>query len=122
MQTVYTTRKQRLEELLHEHGSIAELNEALGWPRTDARLSRIRNENSRKDRGDKVFRMGDAIAREIEKSLNLPEGWMDTPAMPDPNTPVAKAVELLNAMEPEKQYQAVRLLDALVEPKMKTGT
>lgn len=118
MQTVYKTRKQRLEQLIKEHGSIAELNNALGWTRTDSRLSRIRNENQRTDRAGKAFQMGDPMAREIERTLKLPEGWMDTPesSYDDLQTPADKARAIIMAMEPEQQYQALRLLDALTEP------
>jgi len=117
MQTVYVTRKQRLEQLIKKHGSIAELNNALGWARTDSRLSRIRNENQRTDRAGKVFQMGDPMAREIERTLKLPEGWMDTPDSYDQlETPADKAKAMIMAMEPEQQYQALRLLDALTEP------
>lgn len=117
MQTVYVTRKQRLEQLIKKHGSIAELNNALGWARTDSRLSRIRNENQRTDRAGKVFQMGDPMAREIERTLDLPEGWMDTPDSYDQlETPADKAKAMIMAMEPEQQYQALRLLDALTEP------
>lgn len=99
MQTVYETRRQRLEMLIKKHGSIAGLNERLGWARTDSRVSRIRNANARSDRDGKVFQMGDAMAREIEETLALAEGWMDTPPSyaethgePDP---ISKAVTLM---------------------------
>ena len=65
--------------LLRKYGTFAAMNEALGWPRTDSRLSRIKNANARTDRGGKIFQMGDAIARELEGTLGLEEGWMDTP-------------------------------------------
>lgn len=114
MQTVHETRRQRLDILLTRFATIAALNEALGWPRTDSRLSRIKNANARPDREGKVFQIGDSIAREIEATLKLGIGWMDTPpsqaeidGKPDP---VTKALEILSVMEPEAQYQALRLL------------
>lgn len=127
MQTVYETRRQRLEMLIKKHGAIADLNEALGWSRTDPRISRIRNANVRTDRDGKVFQMGDAMARGIETTLRLEEGWMDTPPnyadlSDNPNDPISKAVDLLQAMEPEARYQALRLLGALAEPSAANGT
>ena len=126
MQTVYETRRQRLEMLIKKHSSIAYLNEALGWARTDPRISRIRNANTRTDRDGKVFQMGDAMARSIETTLNLDEGWMDTPPTYSElhGTPdlAARASEILSAMEPEAQYQAIRLLDALAQPPKTNGT
>lgn len=126
MQTVHDTRRQRLEMLIKEHGSIAKLNEELKWPRTDSRLSRIKNANTRTDRDGKVFQMGDNIAREIEQTLKLESGWMDTPPSyaelhGEPDT-IGKALALLQAMEPEARYQAVRLLDALAQPPLANGT
>jgi hypothetical protein len=123
MQTVHTTRVQRLEQLIDRYGSIAKLNEALGWVRTDSRLSRIRNQNQRTDREGKVFQMGDPMAREIEKTLNLDEGWMDTPPSYDLPTesPADKAKAMVAAMEPQQQYQALRLLDAIAQPEVKVA-
>jgi hypothetical protein len=76
MKTVAEIRRENLQELIDQTGSIAELNERMGWDRTDPRLTRIRNANVRGDRG-KPFQMGDAMAREIERAMGLEEGWMD---------------------------------------------
>lgn len=120
MQTVHETRKQRLEMLIEQHGTIAKLNEALGWTRTDSRISRIRNSNARSDRDGKVFQMGDGMAREIEGVLKLEVGWMDTPpSLHDqygPSEPLDKMAALLAAMEPEMQYKVVRMVAALAQP------
>jgi len=125
MQTIYETRRQRLEMLITKHGIIADLNEALGWARTDSRVSRIKNANARTDRDGKVFQMGDAMAREIETALKLPDGWMDTPPtyadLHEADDPISKAVTLLQAMEPDARYQAVRLLGALAQPPNTNG-
>lgn len=77
MQTVAETRRGRLEELIRRHGSIALLNEALHWPRTDPKITQIRNANLRSGR-NKPYQMGDAMARQIEQALGLSRGWMDT--------------------------------------------
>lgn len=120
MQTIHDTRKQRLEMLIEKHRSIAELNDALGWPRTDSRLTRIRNGNTRTDRDGKVFQMGDAMAREIETALKLETGWMDTPPSLSEqyghSEPLDKMAALLAAMEPEMQYKVVRMVAALSQP------
>jgi hypothetical protein len=120
MQTVHDTRRQRLERLIQQYGSIAALNEALSWPRTDSRLSRIRNENARPDRDGKVFQMGDNIAREIEATLNLGTGWMDTPPSLSEqyakSEPMERMASLMAVMEPEMQYKVVRMVAALSQP------
>lgn len=120
MQTVHDTRRARLSILLDKHKTFAALNEALEWPRTDSRLSRIKNANVRTDREGKVFNMGDAIAREIEKKLNLEEGWMDTPptyfelhGLEDPR---AKVLELMEHMPQSEWATVVRLVDAIAQP------
>lgn len=79
MKTVAETRRERLEELIRRHGSIAVLNEALQWPRTDPKLTQIRNANARTGRAT-GYQMGDAMARQIELTLGLSRGWMDNPA------------------------------------------
>ncbi len=126
MQTVHDTRRQRLEMLIEQHGSIAKLNEALKWPRTDSRLSRIKNANARSDRDGKVFQMGDNIAREIEDTLDLGTGFMDTPPsyadLHGQVDPIAKALDIMSSMEPETRFQALRLLDAIAQPPKANGT
>lgn len=124
VQTIHDTRRQRLGMLISRYGSIADLNEALKWPRTDARLTRVKNANARTDRKGQVFQMGDTMARDIEEALGLPAGWMDTPPtyaeLHGVDDPVSKTLELLQAMEPEMQYRVVRMVTALSEPS--TGT
>lgn len=125
MQTISETRRQRLELLIKKHGSIAEVNTAIGWARTDATLSLIRNAIKRKGRKT-PFQMGDAMAREIEEALKLPEGWMDTKPSAfeqyGEHDPRVKAMQLLESMPPEQWHTAVRLLDALAQPTTPTLT
>ena len=111
--------------LLDRYGTLAALNEALGLARTDATLSQIKNQSAHHKTG-KPRAMGDDLARKFEAALELQEGWMDTPptyadlhGQPDA---ISKAVQLLEAMEPAAQYQAVRLLDALAQPQKANGT
>jgi hypothetical protein len=125
VQTIAETRRQRLTMLLAKHKSLAELNDRLGLARTDATLSQIKNQSAHHKTG-KPRAMGDELARRIEGALDLPEGWMDTPPTyaelhGEPDT-IGKALALLQAMEPEARYQAVRLLDALAQPPLANGT
>lgn len=61
-------RRARLEALILEHGSAAELERITG---TDATY--IRNIKNG------VRQMGDELARRFEEKLEKPRGWMDTP-------------------------------------------
>lgn len=127
MKTVDETRRMRLDMLLEKYGSFANLNEALGWTRTDSRLSRIKNQNQRTDRDGKVFQMGSPMARAIEQALNLPTGWMDTPPtyaeLSSEDDPRARVLQLMENMPPEQWGVAVRLLDALAQQEpQKNGT
>ncbi|WP_343593803.1 hypothetical protein [Paracidovorax wautersii] len=120
MKTVDETRRIRLDMLLEKYGSFANLNEALGWTRTDSRLSRIKNQNQRTDRDGKTFMMGSPMARSIEVALQLPTGWMDTPPTYDElskgDDARAKALEIMEHLPADQWNTAVRLLAALAEP------
>lgn len=125
MQTVHETRRQRIGLLKKKHGRWSVINELLGWDKTNTRLSQIHSGTLRSDRGTPYI-MGDETAREIEQKLGLESGWMDTPPTyaelhGEPDT-IGKALALLQAMEPEARYQAVRLLDALAQPPLANGT
>lgn len=117
--TVHETRLARLQMLLREYGSVAALNEALGWARTDVKLMQIKNENQRPGRG-KAYQMGDAMARAIEQKLDKPRGWMDTPPsfaeMHGESDPRAKLQLLMEQMPSDQWPLAIRLLDALAQP------
>jgi hypothetical protein len=127
VQTVYETRRMRLEMLIKKHdGKLANLNEALGLERNHAQLARIRNNNARTDRPGKTFAMGDAQAREIEEKLSLGLGWMDTPPsyseMNGEEDPRAKVLLLMEAMPSDQWATVVRLVDAIAQPPKMTGT
>ena len=115
MQTASETRRQRLEILRLRYGSMANLNEAIGWPRTDGQLNLFKNKSVRANGA--IHQMGDKIAREIEQALNLPPGWMDTPPtykeMRGEEDPISKAIVIMENMLEADQYKALRLLDAL---------
>jgi hypothetical protein len=83
LKTASETRRERLESLIGQHGSVAELNDAVGLARTDPRLSQIRNGSLRSGRQAGRYLMGHAMARQIEQALSLPVGWMDTPQASD---------------------------------------
>jgi hypothetical protein len=80
MMTVHETRRARLQQLAEMKGGMANLCEALGLARSDtARFTRITNANVRHERGATPYVMGDDLARNIEETLRLERGWMDTP-------------------------------------------
>lgn len=118
MKTIAEIRRERVEELILRFATIANLNVALGWPRTDPKLAQIRNANTRPGR-DKPYQMGDAMAREIEEVLGLERGWMDNASNPYALPSDSRTATLLRIMEamPEWQKdQAVKIVAALAEP------
>jgi hypothetical protein len=125
MQTVSETRRTRLEMLIKKYGSVAEVNAAMGWARTDPKLTQIRNANARAGRS-KPYQMGDAMAREIETTLKLEHGWMDTPPtyaeLHGEEDPRTKVMQLMEAMPPDQWATVVRLVDAVAQPAAATGT
>lgn len=125
MQTIAETRRQRLQMLLAKHNnSLAELNEALGLDRTDSTLSQIRNQSAHSRTG-KPRSMGDDLARKIEKSLGLEEGWMDTPPtyaeLLGEEDPMTKAILALEQLNREQIPVATRLITAIAQPEKKLG-
>lgn len=126
VQTIDETRRTRLEMLIQQHGKLADLNEALGYPRNASQLARIKNRNARSDRPGKFYEMGDDQAREIEEKLSLGRGWMDTPptyaelhGKSDPRTMV---LQLMESMPTDQWATVVRLVDAVAQPTAATGT
>lgn len=120
MQTVSETRRARLTMLVKRHGnSLAALNEVLGLDRTDATLSQIRTQAKHSKTG-KPRVMGDDLARKIEEKLGLTTGWMDTPPsyaeLAGEDDPRAKIEHMVQEMQPEEWYTALRLLSALKKP------
>lgn len=118
--TVHETRRARLLALIEKFGSLAALAERLGRARNDtANLSRIANANVRHERGGTTYVMGDDLARSIEAALQLPTGWMDTPAIAEQasNDPrIKEMVKLLTAMDSRQRDQAMKIVAALAEP------
>lgn len=121
MKTVEETRRERLQMLVDQHGGMANLVEKLGSARNEtATLTRILNANIRHERGGQPYVMGSPKAREIEKTLGLPEGWMDTPPGLSEqfgnSAALDKVAELMATMEPEMQYMVVRMVAAASQP------
>lgn len=121
MKTIAEIRRLRLERLIEIHGSIADLNEALGRPRNHSKISQLRNANMRKDRG-KPVQVGDAAAREIETLLKLESGWMDNLPYNDDPTIDDKLRHLHHVAEALTPYQVDQLIKigaTLAEPEPK---
>lgn len=77
VKVVEEVRRERLLELREEFGSLAELNEALGFTRTDSTISQIINRSANsKTKTPKT--MGSSLARDLEAAAKKPRGWMDT--------------------------------------------
>lgn len=109
--------------LVRKYGSVAQLNRALGWEETNARLYQIHNRSVRKDRGT-LYEMGDPTAREIEEKLSLQEGWMDTPpnySEMHQDDRITHVMRVMESMPEWKRDQAMRLVDTIAEPAPKRG-
>lgn len=118
VKTVEETRREKLQSLIRQHGGTAALVERIAVPEINAsRLSRIANANVRHDRGGAVYVMGSEVARQIEESLGLETGWMDTPltyaeihGAEDPRATLMLAME---SMTVSQLYTAAALIQAL---------
>lgn len=105
MQTVFDTRRTRLRLLRDKYKTWGDFNEAIGWPRTDPRLSQIHSQSIRSGRGT-PFVMGDSTARHIEAKLGLVVGWMDTPpsyAELDPDPMIADLLQVARQLREENR-------------------
>lgn len=115
MNTVEETRLLRLKMLVERHKEAARLAEVLG--KAPAQISQYITKNRS---------IGSTFARETEECLGLPRGWMDTPPtyaeLQDKPDPMTMALAVMEQMPEDLQRQALRLLDALAQPPIKTGT
>lgn len=80
MATIHDFRRENLIRLLKDFPSIADFNERLGRDRNNPTFTMIKNQSGLTNGRTRV--MGDSLAREIEKKLELQEGWMDVPHEP----------------------------------------
>lgn len=119
MNTVFETRRLRLGMLIAKHGKIADLNRALGWEETNGRLYQIHNRSIRSDRGT-PYELGDPTAREIEATLKLETGWMDTPPtyaeIHGEDDPRSKAHILMDSIADDQVHMVLRLITAVAQP------
>jgi hypothetical protein len=125
LMTVHEVRRARLLMLVEQYKGMANLCEALGFARNDtARLTRIANANVRHERAGKPYVMGDDLARQIEGSLQLERGWMDTPPAyaPPPDQRIAHVLKIMESMPEWQLDQAVKIVDTLAQPARKNGT
>jgi len=76
MKTIEEIRHDWLLRLVEKHGTVANLNAALGRTRTDATLTQIKNK-APNTRSGKVRSMGSDLAREIEERLGIERGTLD---------------------------------------------
>lgn len=123
MRTINEIRHANLLLLIDEYGSLAELNDQLGLPRTDATLSQIKN-RSKDSKTGKPRVMGDVLARRMEAALGKQTGWMDNPQYKQGTrgARVALAVQLMERMPDWQVDQAIKILDTIAEPPARTGT
>jgi hypothetical protein len=99
MKFVEEIRRERLRALVEEKGGLAGLNAALNRGSRDATLSQILHANVDSKTG-RPREMGSKLARDIEKELKLPRGWMDN----DPDLwPFASFTAERFAALPERQ-------------------
>ena len=82
MATAKEIRRENLKVLVERFGSMKSLNERLG--RKDNTLTQILNASIHSETGKKK-QMGDRLARSIEQTLSLGDGWMDADHSADPN-------------------------------------
>lgn len=74
MISIREIRRNNLQRLVERHDTMKNLNEVLD--RKDNLLTQILNQSMNTATG-KPKAMGDRLARDIEKKLNLGFGWMD---------------------------------------------
>ena len=82
MKTTSEIRRENIKRLVQKHGGTSALNIAIGGSARDSTFSQILNQSAN-SKGGKPKVVGDRMARSIEESLKLPNGWMDTAQEPD---------------------------------------
>ena len=116
MDKIHENRKAKLGLLKKQYRYWSAINALLGWEATNPRFSRIYAGVIRTD-SQKPYLLGEKTARQLEESLKLPYGWMDTAptyadlnGMPDPKAEVLKVMESI----PQHKWElAINLLKTL---------
>lgn len=105
MRTVEEVRQARLEQLIEEFGSLAELNRMRDKPARDSTLSQYR-QASRNSKGGSPKGMGSDVARALERACGKEVGWMDTDPALWPFTKIdhSKIAALLPAQREQIQF------------------
>lgn len=75
MRTIDDIRHERLLELIREAGSVQALADRLG--KSHSQISQLKTRARYNAAGGRKS-VGTTLAREIERTMELPEGWMDT--------------------------------------------
>jgi hypothetical protein len=97
VKTVEEIRRDRLQQLVEDHGSYAALNEKIGLERRDSTLNQI-GKQSQNSKTKTPKTMGSPMARRIEAALKLEPGWMD-------NEPSAAAIAWPFEFVDESRYR-----------------
>ena len=115
MKTVEEIRLDRLRDLVAEAGSIANLNRAAKRNERDATISQILNRWAGKS--GKPKELGSDMARELERAMDKPRGWMDnlpeeTAEWPFTEVSPAQYAELSEAERGKVEERALMLIEA----------
>ena len=94
MKPVQDTRRENLELLIKQFGTLETLATAAGT--SSVYLSQIRN-RTRDQKTGRPREMGAAMAKRLAEAAGKPVGWMDTPATPpDGESPVPGVAQLMS--------------------------
>jgi len=117
MKTTSEIRRDNLILLIAAHTTTAALNEKLGFVRTDATLSQIKNQSPDSKTGTPKA-MGDKVARLIEQKLGLETGWMDNPQWPSDHRQqrITHAVQAMQQMGEWQLSQTLTIIDTIALP------
>lgn len=117
MTTVRETRHANLLLLIEKFGTLQALADKL--EKSHAQISQLRNQIVHSASG-KPRTIGDDLARDIEKKLGMPRGWMDVPSGLHSESPraagefserAASLASRLDALSGDRQARAFALVD-----------
>ncbi|MCX5590901.1 S24 family peptidase [Alcaligenes endophyticus] len=110
MKPVEETRLERLKALIKKYESAAALNRAAGRNERDSTFSQLIN-GSLNSKTLKPKTMGSDLARQLEVSLCLPHGWMDTPSSFTSNLDDGVLAASASITAPDEDISVFELLD-----------